>query len=114
MKEACSTYVGCYARQVKSFMSEVENTVRYLLIQQNAAHDVERVMRVCAESGLSVLGLHENWVLLIVAGELDAISVLEEMACLLKAEKSSLGIQGEVMVKIKEGQVGAMSTEVAD
>ena len=39
-------------------------------VQQNAAHDVERVMQVCAESGLSVLGLHENWVLLRVAGEL--------------------------------------------
>ena len=71
-------------------------------------------MRVCAESGLSVLGLHENWVLLRVAGELDVISVLEEMSCLVKAEKSSLGIQGEVTVKIKEGQVGAISTEVAD
>ena len=42
------------------------------------------------------------------------VSVLEEISRLVKAEKSSLGILGEVTVKIKEGQVGAISTEVAD
>ena len=114
MSERSLQYVRRLLRATGKTFHEVENTVRHLLIQQNAAHDVERVMRVCAESGLSVLGLHENWVLLRVAGELDVISVLEEMSCLVKAEKSSLGIQGEVTVKIKEGQVGAISTEVAD
>ena len=85
-----------------------------MLIQQNAAHDVERVIRTCVESGLSVLGLHENRVLLRVTGELDAASALEEISCLVRAAKLSLGIQGEVSVKIKEGQVGAMCTEVAN
>ena len=68
----------------------------------------------CVESGLSVLGLYENRVLLRVTGELDVASALEEISCLVRAGKSSLGIQGEVTVKIKEGKVGAMSTEVAN
>ena len=107
-------YIGRFFRATGKKSYEEESTVRRLLIQQNAAHDVERVIQTCVKSGLSVLGLHESRVLLRVTGELDAASAMEEISCLVRVGKLSLAIQGEVMVKFKEGQVGAMSMEVAN
>ena len=106
-------YIGRLFRATGKKSQDEESTMQRLLKQQNAAHDVERVIQAF-KSGLSVLGLHENMVLLRVTGELDTASAMEEISSLVRVGKLSLGIQGEVMVKFKEGQAGAMSMEVAN